>query len=86
MKKSIKWWVSCFAFLVMFFWGASKEFSGMYLEKINPVSEALGRYQMMLFCFLLLLLYFIPFVVFIRYTCRKLEVSRKLPVIAFFSG
>lgn len=86
MKKSIKWWVSCFAFLVMFFWGASKEFSGMYLEKINPVSETLGRYQMMLFCFLLLLLYFIPFVVFIRYTCRKLEVSRKLPVIAFFSG
>ncbi len=86
MKKSIKWWVSCFAFLVMFFWGASKEFSGMYLEKIYPVSETLGRYQMMLFCFLLLLLYFIPFVVFIRYTCRKLEVSRKLPVIAFFSG
>ena len=86
MKKSIKWWVSCFAFLVMFFWGASKEFSGMYLEKIYPVSETLGRYQMMLFCFLLLLLYFIPFVVFIRYSCRKLEVSRKLPVIAFFSG
>ena len=86
MKKSIKWWVSCFAFLVMFFWGASKEFSGMYLEKIYPVSETLGRYQMMLFCFLLLLLYFIPFVVFIRYTCRKLEVSRKLHVIAFFSG
>ncbi len=86
MNKSIKWWASFFAFLVMFFWGASKEFSGMYLEKINPVSETLGRYQMMLFCFLLLLLYFMPFVVFIGYTCRKLEVSRKLPVIAFFSG
>lgn len=86
MNKSKKWWISLFLFLVLFFWGAQKEFDGMLLGKIKPVGDTLARYQMMLFCFLLLLLYFVPFVIFLRYTCRKMKISRKLPVIAFFSG
>lgn len=86
MNKSKKWWLGFLCFLILFFWGADKEFNGMILEKISPASETVARYQMMLFCFVLLLIYFVPFVIFMRYTCRKLEISRRLPVIAFFSG
>lgn len=86
MNRSRKWWLSLFFFLVLFFWGAQKEFNGMLLGKIKPAGDTLARYQMMLFCFLLLLLYFIPFVIFLIYTCRKMKISRRLPVIAFFSG
>lgn len=84
--RSKKWWVGLCAFFILFFMGASEEFDGMELEVIKPVSRMLERYQMMLFCFLLLLIYVIPFLFFVLYSCRRMNVSQKLPVIAILSG
>lgn len=41
---------------------------------------------MLLFCFALFLLYLIPFMIFVKWTVRKLKMSRLLPLIAFFTG
>ncbi len=84
--RTKKWWVGLVAFFILFFIGVSNEFGCMELDPIKPAGETLARYQMMMFCFLLLLIYFIPFVFFVRYSCKKMHVSQKLPVIAFFSG
>lgn len=78
--------VSLFVFLTMFMIGIEQELSGMNLGKIRPVSATVAHYQMMLFCAGLLLIYLIPFALFLNYTCRKMSVSRKLAVIGFFSG
>lgn len=85
-NRSKKWWVSLAVFLTLFFLGAGQEFDAMYLEKIKPASETMVRYQMMLLCFLFLLLYFVPFVFFVRYSCRRMHVSGRFPVIAFLCG
>lgn len=84
--RTKKWWAGLIAFFVLFFMGASEEFDGMELEVIKPVNRMLERYQMMLFCFLLLLIYMIPCMFFVYYSCRRMHISRKLPVIALLSG
>lgn len=85
-QRSRKWWIGLSVFFLLFFIGAAEEFDGMDLDPVKPVSQMLLRYQMMIICFLLLLIYLIPFVFFVRYSCRRMYVSRKLPVIAFLSG
>lgn len=85
-NKKRRWWVSLFVFMALFVAGTMAELDGMSLGKIKPVGETVARYHMMLLCFALLLAYVVPFALFMRYTCRKMNVSRKLPIVAFFSG
>lgn len=84
-KKKL-WWVAVFAYVTIFLSGASAEFAGFDLGKIRPASETLGRYEMFLACAALLLMFFIPFAIFMYYSCRKMDVSWKMTILAFFSG
>lgn len=85
-NRSKKWWAGFSIFITLFFAGANAEFDGMYLAPFKPASETLSRYQMMLFCFALLLIYVVPFVFFVRYSCRRMNVSMRQTLIAFFCG
>lgn len=85
-KRKKIWWILFFVFLVLFVYGSVYEISDIWLDSIRPVKETAQRYEMLLFCFGLLLIYFIPFCIFLKWTCRKLKVSLMLPVLAFFSG
>lgn len=85
-KKKTGWKISFFIFLVMFLLGSFQEFEAIQLTDIKPVSETGQRYLMMMLCFGLLLLYLIPFFIFIRWTTKKLHLSRLLPLISFFAG
>lgn len=85
-QKKKAWWISLGGFLLLFFFGALQEFDMIDLGTISPVSETAARYHEMLLCWVLLLLILVPFMVFIHYSCRRMHVSRKLPVIAFFVG
>lgn len=85
-NRTKKWWISSFLFWVMFFVGADQEFLGMDPEKFKPTSELLARSEIMLLCIALLLIYIVPFVYFTRYTCKKMDVSMKQTLFAFFSG
>ena len=85
-KRKKTWWILFFAFLTLFVYGSLYEISDIWLDHIRPVSETGQRYLMLLFCFCLLLIYFVPFRIFLKWTCRKQKVSLMLPVMAFFSG
>lgn len=85
-NRSRVWWVSLFLFFTMFLIGMFQELYDMFLTFPKHTSNLAGRYYMMLVCFALLLTYFIPFVLFICYTCRRLDISGHLPLLAFFSG
>lgn len=80
------WWIGLFAFCTMLMLGIQQELSGMDLGRIKPAGETAAHYYMLLLCAAMLLTYFIPFVFFMNYTCRKMAVSRKLAIIGFFSG
>lgn len=84
-RKKI-WWIGLFAYITVFITGIDPELSNFNLGKIRPVTETLARYKMMLSCDALLLVYFIPFALFMYYTCRKMSVSWKMTILAFFSG
>lgn len=84
--KKTGWKISFFIFLVMFLLGSFQEFEAIQLNNIKPVNETGQRYLMLLLCFALLLLYLIPFFIFVRWSTKKLHMSRLLPLAAFFSG
>lgn len=84
--KQKGWKISFFIFLVMFLLGSFQEFEAIQLNDIKPVSETGQRYLMLLFCSALLLLYLIPFFLFVKWTCKKLKISRLFPLFAFFTG
>lgn len=84
--KKRGWKISFFLFLVMLLLGSFQEFEAIQLNGIKPVSETGQRYLMLLFCAALLLLYLIPFFLFVRWTCKKLKISRLFPLFAFFTG
>lgn len=83
IEKKHGWKIGFFIFLVMFLLGSFQEFEAIQLGKIKPVSETIQRYLMLLFCAALLLLYLIPFLIFVKWNCRKLRVNRSVSV---FSG
>ena len=85
-SKKKGWKISFFIFLVMLLLGSFQEFEAVQLNGIRPVSETGQRYLMLLFCAALLLLYLIPFAIFTRWTCKKLNISRLFPLFAFFAG
>lgn len=85
-RKRRIWWISFFAFCTMLVLGIEQELSGMDLGKIKPAGETAARYYMLLFCAAMLLLYFVPFVFFMQYSCKKMAVSRKLALVGFLSG
>lgn len=84
-RKKI-WWILFFTFLILFVYGSLYEISDIWLENIRPLNETGQCYVMLLFSFCLVLIYFVPFCIFLKWTCRKLKVSLMLPVMAFFSG
>ncbi|MGN0076212.1 MAG: PrsW family glutamic-type intramembrane protease [Parafannyhessea sp.] len=85
-RRRRRWWVGLAVFLTLFFIGVSYEFGGMDLGDVHPASLTAARYQAMLECFALLLVYLVPFFVFVRYTRLKSGVPRWFVVLAFFAG
>ena len=61
-------------------------FGDMDRGTIHHASQLAEHYQTMLLCFSLLLLYLVPFCVFVRYTRMRAGVPRWLVVLAFASG
>lgn len=84
--KKRGWWIAFFIFVTALMTGASLTFYEFDLGQIRPAGETLGRYEMLLVCAALLLTFFVPFALFLYYSCRKLLVSWKLAILAFFSG
>jgi RsiW-degrading membrane proteinase PrsW (M82 family) len=81
-----RWWVGLAVFLTLFFIGVSYEFGDMDLGDVHPAALTAARYQAMLECFALLLIYLVPFFIFARYTRLRAGVPRWLVVLAFFAG
>lgn len=85
-KRKKTWWICFFICLVLLVYGSMQELSYIWLDRIKPVDETGQRYVMLLFCFSLLLIYFIPFCIFMKWTCMKVKTSLILPLLSFFSG
>lgn len=81
-----RWWVGLTAFLFLFLIGPLAMFGDMDRGTIHHASQLAEHYQTMLLCFSLLLLYLVPFCVFVRYTRMRAGVPRWLVVLAFASG
>lgn len=81
-----RWWVGLTAFLFLFLVGPFAMFGDMDRGTIHHASQLAEHYQTMLLCFSLLLLYLVPFCVFVRYTRMRAGVPRWLVVLAFASG
>lgn len=81
-----RWWVGLSAFLLLFLMGVVVEFGNMDSGVLHPASQTAARYQAMLGCFALVLVYLIPFLAFVRYTRIKAGVPRWLVVLALASG
>lgn len=84
-NHSRKWRVAFFIFWVLFYSGADQVLSNMILENVKPAAMT-SHYLMMFFCFGLLLVFLIPFALFLKYSCQKMRVSFKLALFAFISG
>ncbi|MST71605.1 PrsW family glutamic-type intramembrane protease [Olsenella porci] len=84
--KRRRWWVGLSAFLLLFLMGVVVEFGNMDRGVLHPASQTAARYQAMLGCFALVLVYLIPFLAFVRYTRTKAGVPRWLVVLALASG
>lgn len=83
---SRRWWVGLAAFLFLFLVGPFAEFGNMDLGTIHHAPQLAEHYQTMLLCFSLLLIYLVPFFLFVRYTRMRAGVPRWLVVLAFASG
>lgn len=81
-----RWWVGLTAFVFLFLIGPLAMFGDMDRGTIHHASQLAEHYQTMLLCFSLLLLYLVPFFVFVRYTRMRAGVPRWLVVLAFASG
>ena len=83
---SRRWWVGLAAFLFLFLVGPFAEFGNMDRGTIHHAPQLAEHYQTMLLCFSLLLIYLVPFFLFVRYTRMRAGVPRWLVVLAFASG
>ncbi|MST60873.1 PrsW family intramembrane metalloprotease [Parafannyhessea umbonata] len=83
---SRRWWVGLAAFLFLFLVGPFAEFGNMDLGTIHHAPQLAEHYQTMLLCFSLLLIYLVPFFLFVRYTRMRAGVPRWLVLLAFASG
>ena len=83
---SRRWWVGLAAFLFLFLVGPFATFGNMDRGTIHHASQLAAHYQTMLLCFSLLLIYLVPFFLFVRYTRMRAGVPRWLVVLAFASG
>lgn len=83
---SRRWWVGLTAFLFLFLVGPFAEFGNMDRGTIHHAPQLAAHYQTMLLCFSLLLIYLVPFFLFVRYTRMRAGVPRWLVVLAFASG
>lgn len=83
---SRRWWVGLSVFLFLFLVGPFATFGNMDRGTIHHASQLAAHYQTMLLCFSLLLIYLVPFFLFVRYTRLRAGVPRWLVVLAFASG
>ncbi|MGN0297151.1 MAG: PrsW family intramembrane metalloprotease [Parafannyhessea sp.] len=83
---SRRWWVGLTVYLFLFLVGPFAEFGNMDRGTIHHASQLAAHYQTMLLCFSLLLIYLVPFFLFVRYTRMRAGVPRWLVVLAFASG
>lgn len=83
---SRRWWVGLAAFLFLFLVGPFAEFGNIDRGTIHHAPQLAEHYQTMLLCFSLLLIYLVPFFLFVRYTRMRAGVPRWLVVLAFASG
>jgi RsiW-degrading membrane proteinase PrsW (M82 family) len=81
-----RWWVGLSAFLLLFLMGVFVEFGNMDRGVLHPAAQTAARYQAMLGCFALVLIYLVPFLAFVRYTRLRAGVPRWLVVLALASG
>lgn len=81
-----RWWMGLSAFLLLFLMGVVVEFGNMNRGVLHPAAETATRYQAMLGCSALVLIYLVPFLAFVRYTRLKAGVPRWLVVLALASG
>jgi RsiW-degrading membrane proteinase PrsW (M82 family) len=83
---SRRWWVGLTAYLFLFLVGPFATFGNMDRGTIHHASQLAAHYQTMLLCFSLLLIYLVPFFLFVRYTRLRAGVPRWFVVLAFASG